>query len=68
MATKYKAGDKITLEVKNVNYIGEFPAQYEMTCGLRIPVGSLDAVTIEEQKPAKKPAAKKTTKKAAKKE
>lgn len=64
MATKYKAGDKITLEVKNVNYIGEFPAQYEMTCGLRIPVGTLDSVNIETEKPA----AKKTTKKAAKKE
>lgn len=64
MATKFKAGDKITLEVKNVNYIGEFPAQYEMTCGLRIPVGTLDRANIETEKPA----VKKTTKKAAKKE
>lgn len=64
MATKYKAGDKITLEVKSVNYIGDFPAQYEMTCGLRIPVGTLDRANIETEKPA----VKKTTKKAAKKE
>lgn len=61
--TKYKIGDKIELKVTGINYIGDFPAQYVMNDCLRIPVGSLDSVTIEEQKPVKKPAAKKAAKK-----
>ena len=60
--TKYKIGDKIELKVTGINYIGDFPAQYVMNDCLRIPVGSLEAVKIEE-KPAKKPAAKKAAKK-----
>ena len=41
--TKFKAGDKIVLEIESVEYKGaNVPANYVMTCGIKIPVTRFD--------------------------
>ena len=61
---KFKAGDKVVLEIKDMEMIGPIENVYNTTCGIRIKVSELDkAELLAEPKPAKKPAAKKAAKK-----
>lgn len=57
---KFKAGDKVVLEISGVEMIGMMETNYVTTCGMRVKIADLDKA---ENAPAKKPAAKKTAKK-----
>lgn len=65
---KFKAGDKVVLEISGVEMIGMMEANYVTTCGMRVKIADLDKAELvkepkAEKAPAKKPAAKKTAKK-----
>lgn len=65
---KFKAGDKVVLEISGVEMIGMMEANYVTTCGMRVKIADLDKAELvkepkAEKAPAKKPAAKKPAKK-----
>lgn len=73
---KFKAGDRVVLEISDVEMIGPIEHMYVTTNGVRIRVSELDKEQDFEERcdalkkaltKAKKPAAKKTAKKAEKK-
>lgn len=39
---KFKAGDKVVLEISGVEMIGMMEANYVTTCGMRVKVADLD--------------------------
>ena len=65
---KFMAGDKVVLEITNMEMIGPIEHMYNTTCGIRIRVTELDKAELLKEPKAEKAPAKKTTKKAAKKE
>ena len=65
---KFKAGDKVVIEITGIEMIGPIENNYSTTCGIRIKVAELDKAELLKEPKAEKAPAKKTTKKAAKKE
>lgn len=61
---KFKAGDKVVIEITGIEMIGPIENNYSTTCGIRIKVAELDkAELLKEPKPEKAPAKKKAAKK-----
>ena len=65
---KFKPGDKVVLEIKDMEMLGPIENVYNTTCGIRIKVAELDKAELLKEQKADKAPAKKSTKKAAKKE
>ena len=65
---KFKPGDKVVLEIKDMEMLGPIENVYNTTCGIRIKVAELDKAELLKEQKAEKAPAKKSTKKAAKKE
>lgn len=55
---KYKAGDKVVIEIKGVEVFGDMETHYAIAPGIRIRIESLDE--LAEPYKAPKPAAKKS--------
>ena len=59
--SKFKPGDKVVVEIEAIEYFGELPMAYRLTCGINLPMNVLDKADLL-PKAAKAPA-KKSTKK-----
>ena len=65
--SKFKAGDKVVLEISAIEKYGAVPVAYKTTCGVRIHIKDLDRAELLKAEKTEKVEAKAEAKTAAKK-